>query len=428
MSQIARQLPAIMATTRITHIATASRIVNRITVRGMANRFNRRPAAAPAAGALAKIPTALVSAPLAGVRIEGEEAQVAQVRLRAGVAYKVDPGSIISVPQGVEVKACYGAPQAEQQPQMQQQQQPASGVGGLLSRLRNTPQQQQQQQEEQLPTAPMLAELSLQLGQPMPEESIQLGPSTAARLHTVSLDDFGGEIYISRGSFLAAPATVNIHSVDEPTNIPGLVLQRIDGVGSVILKVAGQAMPKDLAPGEQLYAQSNRIVAVESSVQILGGQGLLVTLVGPGRIVLQSLPSMEVALTQQAEQTAQVMQASGMAPSGGMISPFGMGSSMGMGGGLGAMVVQGMAFGVGSAIAHSAVNSMFGGGSHASSAAPAAAPESAPDSSASSAPQDGEMHNDLGDSNSGGGDGGGFFGGMFGGDEDGGDEGGDSDW
>ena len=181
-----------------------------MSMRGMANRFNRKtPVAAP--GALARVSNAVTSAPLAGVRIEGEEAQVAQVRLRPGVAFKVDPGSIISVPQGVEVKAIYGAPQAPQPVvQVQQQQQQATGgVGGLLSRLRNAPPPQQElQQEEVAPTAPMLAELSLQPGQTMPEESIQLGPSTAARLHTVSLDEFGGEIYISRGSFLAAPATV----------------------------------------------------------------------------------------------------------------------------------------------------------------------------------------------------------------------------
>lgn len=360
------------------------------------------------------------------------------MRLRPGSAFKVDPGSLIFVPQGVEVRATYGAPQAQTpyQPQPQQQQ-ATGGVGGMLSRLRSAPAPPPPQQQ-QAPTAPMLAELSLQSGHSMPADSILLGPSTAARLHTVSLDSFGGEAYIQRGTFLAAPSSVQIHSVDEPTGIPGFVLQRVDGTGNMVLKAAGQALPKTLAEGEQLFAQSNRIVAVESTVQILGGQGLLVTLVGPGQVVLQSLPSLEVALTQQAEQTAQIMQQSGLAPaaqqSGGFVGPFGIGSSMGMGGGLGSLVAQGMAFGVGSAIAHSAFNSMMGGGGHGAAAAPQSPPADAqqqqqqPDSSAP--PADGEMHNDMeqGGGGSDGGDGGGFFGGMFGGDEGGDDGGDDGDW
>lgn len=373
--------------------------------------------------------------PLAGVKIEGDEAQTAAVRLRPGSAFKVDPGSLIYVPQGVEVRATYGAPQAQVAYQPQQTQQATGGVGGMLSRLRSAPTPAPQQQQ-QAPTAPMLAELSLQPGVAMPAESVLLGPSTAARLHTVSLDSMGGECYIQRGTFLAAPSSVNIHSVDEPTGIPGFVLQRVDGTGNLVLKAAGQALPKSLAPGEQLFAQSNRIVAVESTVQILGGQGLLVTLVGPGNVVLQSLPSLEVALTQQAEQTAQIMQQSGLAPAsqqqGGFVGPFGMGSSMGMGGGLGSMIAQGMAFGVGSAVAHTAFNSMFGGGGHGAAAStpqqpPPAADAQQPDSSAP--PADGEMHNDLDQGGgSDGGDGGGFFGGMFGGDEGGDDGGDDGDW
>jgi len=208
----------------------------------------------------------------------------------------------------------------------------------------------------------------------------------------------------------------SIHNVDEPTGIPGLFLQRVDGVGSVVLKVSGQPMAHDLASGEQMYVQANRLVAVESTVQVLGGQGLLVTVVGPGRVLLQSLPSLEVALYQQAESTASALQAAGVAPAAGGMTPF---SPMGMGGGLGSMMLQGAAFGVGSSIAHSAINSMMGGGGHA---AATAAPE------AQSQPE--QSSNDSPDSGSDGGDGGGsFFGSMFGGEEDGGDDdGGDSDW
>ena len=171
---------------------------------------------------MATRPSSDVGAPLAGVTIEGADAQVAAVRLRPNQSFKVDPSAIISVPQGIEVRAVLGAPQDQQQmqyqQQQQQQQQPASGVGGLLSRLRNDPSPQQQQMQQAAPTAPMLAELALQPGHSMPAEPIQLGPATAAKLHTLSLDDYGGEMYIALGSFLAAPSTVK--SVRTPMHVP----------------------------------------------------------------------------------------------------------------------------------------------------------------------------------------------------------------
>jgi len=174
----------------------------------VSSRFNRRAPTSGSSSAVATRPSSDVGAPLAGVTIEGADAQVAAVRLRPNQSFKVDPSAIISVPQGIEVRAVLGAPQQEQpQMQYQQQQQQPSGVGGLLSRLRNAPPQEQQMQQA-APSAPMLAELALQPGQSMPEDSVQLGPCTAAKLHTLSLDEYGGEMYIARGSFLAAPSTV----------------------------------------------------------------------------------------------------------------------------------------------------------------------------------------------------------------------------
>jgi hypothetical protein len=308
--------------------------------------------------------------------------------------------------------------------QQQQQQQQPSGVGGLLSRLRTAPPPQQQQMQQPLATAPMLAEVSLQHGQST-TDAVELGPSTAAKLYTLPLDEVGGEAYIARGSFLAAPSSVNLHNVDEPTGIPGLVLQRVDGVGSVVLKVSGQPISRQLGSGEQMYAQANRLVAVESTVQVRGGDGLLLTLIGPGRVLLQSLPSLEVALSQQAEQTQQILQANGITPPPGMQSSgFAMGPmGAGMGGGLGSMVMQGMAFGVGSSIAHHAIGSMFGGGHGASAASSAPEPAAAPPAA------EPEMRDDLDSGSSNEGDGS-FFGSMFGSDEDGGgDDGGDGgDW
>lgn len=195
--------------------------------------------------------------------------------------------------------------------------------------------------------------------------------------------------------------------------MPGLALQRVDGSGSVVLKISGQPIVKRLGEGEQIFVQANRIVAVESSTQVLGNPGQMLTnIVGPGQVVLQSLPSLEAALVSQAEHTQQAMQASGVG-GGALGSPFG--GPMGMGGGLGSMVMQGAAFGVGSAIAHRAFDSAFGGpGSSAAAPQPEAPPA---DNNASD-----DVAQDGGDGE------GSFFGSMFGGGEEDGGEDDDSDW
>jgi len=239
--------------------------------------------------------------------------------LNSSESIKVDPSCIISVPLGVEVRPIYGAPQLIQQQQSTTA--PASG-GGLFARLREA-QRTPSPSEEAQNNPVMLAEVILQPGQPIPQDAVQLGPVTSSKLHTVNLDDFGNEMYIAKGAFMASSSTVNIHSLP-PSSIPGLSLQKVDGEGSLVLKISGQTIQKNLREGEQIFIQPNRLVAVESTTQVLGGAAMLINVVGPGKVVLQSLPSLEAAMISQSEHTNQALAAGGMASSSSM-SPFGMG-------------------------------------------------------------------------------------------------------
>jgi hypothetical protein len=138
---------------------------------------------------------------LGSSRIDGVEAQVASVRLRPSDSIKVDPSCIVSVPLGVEVRPIYGAPQLIQQQAAQQS-------GGLFARLRESAPPAPTE-----PTAPILAEIVLQPGHAMPADSVQLAPVTVSKLHTIQLAEYGQELYIARGAFLASAVTVK--SVDE---------------------------------------------------------------------------------------------------------------------------------------------------------------------------------------------------------------------
>ena len=81
----------------------------------------------------------------------------------------------------------------------------------------------------------------------------------------------------------------------------GFILQKATGNGHVFLEVDGDAIEKELAPGEVLKVDTGNVVAFESKVSyeietvkglgniFLGGEGLFLTkLTGPGKIILQS--------------------------------------------------------------------------------------------------------------------------------------------
>jgi len=409
---LARSAIILATSRRVVQRLVMPRLSNSISRRGFANRFNRPPVgrASGSSTAVTRRPeSALASDALAHAKIDGADAQVARVNLTPSDSLKVDPSAIIAVPNGVEVRPIYGAPQRIPEPEQQQQ----PNQGGFLSRLRERTPAASAPAPNQL-TAPMLAEVLLYEGQPATVEPVQLGPATASKLHTINLAEFGHEMFISRSAFLASASSVNVH-FHADSGIPGLLLNRLEGEGNVMLKVSGQPIFKDLASGEQMYVQANRLVGVESSVAVTGGEGsMLVTLEGPGKVILQSLPSLEAALVQQAQQTAAILQQNGINTAGMPLSPMGMGGGMG----LGSMIMQGMAFGTGSAIAHHAIDSMFGGHGGAA-AAPTPAAEAPPAAEAAPEP---EMTNDLPPEESG--SDGGFFGSFFGGDDGGDDAGG----
>lgn len=133
---------------------------------------------------------------VAASKIEGSDSQIAAVRLTPSQSIKVDPSAIVMVPLGVEVRPIYGAPVPIQQ------EQPAQASGGFLSRLREAPKSQQQ-----APDALVLAEILLQPGHAMPADSVQLAPVTSSKLQTLHLTDYGNEMYIARGAFMAGSVT-----------------------------------------------------------------------------------------------------------------------------------------------------------------------------------------------------------------------------
>ncbi len=123
----------------------------------------------------------------------------------------------------------------------------------------------------------------------------------------VDISQTNGGLIFQKGSFLCAENGVET-SVTFTKKISagfvggeGFILQRATGRGMLFLEVDGDAIVKNLMPGEVLKVDTGNVVGFEPSITysvemvsglgniFLGGEGLFLTkLTGPGRVILQS--------------------------------------------------------------------------------------------------------------------------------------------
>ena len=123
----------------------------------------------------------------------------------------------------------------------------------------------------------------------------------------IDLSTKQGGFTMQKGAFLCAENSVNTSVAFTKKFSAGLfggegfILQKAEGSGMVFLEVDGDAIEKELAPGEVLKVDTGNVVAFDASVSyeietvkglgniFFGGEGLFLTkLVGPGKVILQS--------------------------------------------------------------------------------------------------------------------------------------------
>ena len=88
----------------------------------------------------------------------------------------------------------------------------------------------------------------------------------------------------------------------------GFILQKVTGPGTVFLDLSGEIVERDLKAGEKLLVHAGHVGVMDPTIQfdiqmvpgfkniLLGGEGLfLATVTGPGHVVLQSMPVMNLA-------------------------------------------------------------------------------------------------------------------------------------
>ena len=141
-----------------------------------------------------------------------------------------------------------------------------------------------------------------------PGAMVAFASTVPGSIMPVDLGKLPGGLMIQKGSFLCAEDSIQT-SVAFTKKLSagffggeGFILQKAEGNGHLFLEVDGDPIQKDLAAGEVLKVDTGNVVAFEPRVSyeietvkglgniFFGGEGLFLTkLVGPGRVILQSL-------------------------------------------------------------------------------------------------------------------------------------------
>jgi uncharacterized protein (TIGR00266 family) len=130
----------------------------------------------------------------------------------------------------------------------------------------------------------------------------------------VHLELKGQQILCQKDAFLCAVGDVDL-SIAFTRRIgagffggEGFILEKLEGNGEVFIHSGGTIVPMQLGPGERLKVDTGCLVAFDASIDydiirvggiktsLFGGEGLFfASLVGPGRVWLQTLPFSRLA-------------------------------------------------------------------------------------------------------------------------------------
>jgi uncharacterized protein (TIGR00266 family) len=114
----------------------------------------------------------------------------------------------------------------------------------------------------------------------------------------------GNTVYLQSGSYLASPTTIDVDSKWGGSKTffsrEGLFMLKCVGTGDLVVSSYGAIQTIDLADGQTYTVDSGHMVGWEEGVKyevhkagnwkstILGGEGLVVGLTGPGRVYVQT--------------------------------------------------------------------------------------------------------------------------------------------
>jgi uncharacterized protein (TIGR00266 family) len=135
-----------------------------------------------------------------------------------------------------------------------------------------------------------------------PDAHVIVAPALPGDIITWPLT--GNTVYLQSGSYLAAPGTVEVDSkwggAKTFFSREGLFMLKCSGVGDLVVSSYGAIQRVDLAAGQSYIVDTGHMVGWEEGIlyevhkagswksSILGGEGLVVRVTGPGRAYIQT--------------------------------------------------------------------------------------------------------------------------------------------
>lgn len=124
----------------------------------------------------------------------------------------------------------------------------------------------------------------------------------------------GNDCIVQKSAFLASTQGVDL-SVFFQKKVgsgffggEGFIMQKLSGNGLAFIEIDGAAVEYNLAAGQQIIVDTGHVVMMSASCQmdiqtvkgvkniVFGGEGLFNTVItGPGRVVLQTMPTIKLA-------------------------------------------------------------------------------------------------------------------------------------
>jgi uncharacterized protein (TIGR00266 family) len=133
--------------------------------------------------------------------------------------------------------------------------------------------------------------------------SVSVAPSLPGDMTTVNLDG-STTLFVQSGSWIASDPGIDVDTKWGGAKTffsgEGLFLLRCTGHGDLLMSSYGAILTRTLAPGEAFTLDTGHIVAFDEGITydvrkagnwkttLLGGEGLVTRLVGPGRLWLQT--------------------------------------------------------------------------------------------------------------------------------------------
>jgi len=135
-----------------------------------------------------------------------------------------------------------------------------------------------------------------------PDAQVVVAPALPGDIVTWPLS--GTTVYLQSGSYLAAPDSITIDSKWGGSRTffskEGLFMLKCTGTGDLLVSSYGAIHQVDLAAGESYIVDTGHMVGWEGTISydvqkvgnwkstVLGGEGLVVRLTGPGRVYIQT--------------------------------------------------------------------------------------------------------------------------------------------